>query len=110
MKIIYKNNKLEKSLSNDKELIKAYGALAKKIKERMKQLAEADNLSIIALLPALRLHPYKGARVGEWSVDIKENWRIIFEIAQNPIPQKEDGGVNIILITAIKIVSVEDPH
>ncbi len=110
MKITYKNNKLEKSLTNDKELIKSYGELAKKIKERMKQLTGADNLSIIALLPALRLHPYKGGRVGEWSVDIKENWRISFEIAQDPIPKQEDGGVNLLMITAIEIVSVEDPH
>jgi len=110
VEISYKNNKLEKSLTNDKELIKTYGELAKKIKQRLKELKEADNLLVISQLPALRLHPYKGDRVGEWSVDIKENWRVIFEIAQDPIPKQEDGGVNLILITAIEIVSVEDPH
>lgn len=110
MKIKYKNNKLEKSLTNDKELIKLYGELAKKIKERMKQLTAAENLSVIAMLHALRLHPYKGNRAGEWSIDIKDNWRIVFEIAQSPIPQKEDGGVNLTQITVIEIVSVEDPH
>lgn len=110
MEIYYKNNKLEKSLTHDKELIKSYGELAKKIKERIKQLTAAENLSVIAFLPALRLHPYKGNRAGEWSVDIKDNWRIVFEIAQSPIPQKEDGGVNLTQITVIEIVSVEDPH
>lgn len=110
MKITYKNNKLEKTLTSDKELIKSYGVLAKKLKQRINQLTEAENLSVIAQLPALRLHPYKGNRMGEWSIDIKENWRIIFELANDPIPQKEDGAVILIQITAIEIVSVEDPH
>ena len=110
MEIVYKNNRLENSLTNDKEMLKSYGVLAKKIKQRMTQLKEADNLSVISKLPALRLHPYKGDRMGEWSIDIMENWRIIFEIDQDPIPKSEDGGVNLLLITAIKIVSVEDPH
>jgi len=110
VKISYKNNKLEKALANDKELIKTYGELAKKIKQRLKELKGADSLLVISQLPALRLYPYKGNRIGEWSVDIKDNWRIIFEIAQDPIPKQENGGVNLILITAIEIVSVEDPH
>jgi proteic killer suppression protein len=110
VEISYKNNKIKKSLTNDKELIKTYGELAKKIKQRLKELKEADSLLAISQLPALRLHPYKGGRTGEWSIDIKENWRIIFEIAQDPIPKREDGGVNLILISAIEIVSVEDPH
>jgi len=110
VEITYKNKKLEKSLTDDKELIKTYGELAKKIKQRVKELTEADSLLVISQLPALRLHPYKGNRIGEWSIDIKENWRIIFEIAQDPIPKHEDGGVNLLLITAIEVVSVEDPH
>lgn len=110
MEISYKNNKLEKSLTNDKELIKTYGELAKKLKQRLNQLKEADSLLVIFQLPALRLHPYKGDRISEWSVDIKDNWRMIFEIAQDPIPKQEDGGIDLILITAIEIVSVEDPH
>lgn len=110
MKIVYKNNKLENSLTNDKEMLKCYGILAKKIKLRIVQLKEADNLSVISKLPALRLHPYKGNRIGEWSIDIIENWRIIFEIDQDTILTLDDGGINLLLIIAIKIVSVEDPH
>lgn len=110
MKVIYKNSKLENSQTNDKVLIKKYGELAKKIKQRIIQLTEAENLSIIAKLPALRLHPYKGSRVCEWSIDIKENWRIIFELNHDPIPKQEDGGVDLLLIKAIEIVSIEDPH
>jgi len=110
VKLSYKNNKLEQSLTEDKNIIKSYGALAKKIKLRIEQIKAADDLSIVAKIPVLRLHPYKGDRLGEWSIDIQENWRICFEIDQDPIPTLDDGGVNLNKVTTIKILSVEDPH
>ena len=110
MRLSYKTNKLEKSLTIDKETIKKYGKLAKKIKQRISELTAAENLEVIAKLPALRLHQYSGNRQGDWSIDIYKNWRIIFELNHNPIPQNEDGSVSIIEIKVIKIMSVEDPH
>jgi proteic killer suppression protein len=110
MEISFKNNKLEQKLSTDKGLAKSYGILAKKAKQRMTQLKSADSLKVIADNGVLRLHPYKGDRKGEWSIDIQENWRICFEINQEPIPILEDGGVSLKDVSAIKITSVEDPH
>lgn len=110
MELSYKTNKLEKSLTTDKGLAKSYGKLAKKIKQRRIQLENADNLEVISKLPQLRLHPYKGKDKGIWSIDVQENWRILFEINQDPIPTLEDGGVDLKAITIIKIESVEDPH
>ena len=110
MKLSFKSKKLEKSLTIDKEIIKSYGQLAKKIKQRITALEVAENLSTIAKIPAMRLHPYIGDRAGEWSIDIVKNWRIIFEINHDPIPENEAGGVNLYEVTAIKILSVEDPH
>ncbi|MEZ5001427.1 MAG: type II toxin-antitoxin system RelE/ParE family toxin [Chitinophagales bacterium] len=110
MELSYKNSKLEKSLTTDKGLAKSYGKLAKKIKQRRIQLESADNLEVIFKIPQLRLHPYKGNRKGTWSIDIQDNWRILFEINQDPIPTLEDGGIDLKAITIISIESVEDPH
>lgn len=110
MKITFKNNKLEKSLTTDKGLARTYGELAKKIKQRINQLTSADNLEVIAKLTELRLHPYIGKDKGTWSIDIHKNWRILFTINQDPIPTKEDGGVDLKEITIISIESVKDPH
>lgn len=110
MKLSYKNNKLEKSLSTDKGLTKSYGNLAKKIKQRRIQLENADNLEVISKLPVLRLHQYIGKGKGTWSIDIQENWRILFSIDQNPIPTLEGGEVDLKAITIISIEAVEDPH
>lgn len=109
MEISFKNNKLEKSFTNDTILAKTYGTMAKKIKQRYEDLKLADSLFIISQYPAMRLHRYNG-NSGIWSVDIYKNWRILFTINQNPTPILEDGGINLKAIKIIKIESIEDPH
>lgn len=110
MRLRYKTNKLEKSFTTDKGLFRHYGALAKKIKMRRQQLESADNLWVIAQLPVLRLHQHQGDGKGSWTIDIHQNWRIRFEVAQDPIPYLEDGGVDLKAITIICIDAVLDPH
>lgn len=109
MEISFKNNRLEKSFTDDKVLSRTYGTMAKKVKQRYEDLKSADNLFVISQYPAMRLHPYQG-NSGIWSIDIFKNQRILFTINQNPIPTLEDGGVNLKAIEIIKIESVEDPH
>lgn len=109
MEIRFKSNKLENSFTDDRLLVKTYGELAKKIKQRYGELKAADNLSVIAKIPVLRLHQYTG-KTNIWSVDIHQNWRILFTIDQDPIPILENGGVDLKTIEIIKIESVEDPH
>ncbi|MCC5915753.1 MAG: type II toxin-antitoxin system RelE/ParE family toxin [Cryomorphaceae bacterium] len=110
MQLSYKTNKLKTSLTTDKGLAKNYGRLAKKIKQRITQLKSADNLEDILKLPVLRLHQHIGKSKGIWSIDIQENWRILFTIQHNPIPTREDGGILLQEVTIIRIESVEDPH
>lgn len=110
MEIRYKTKKLEKSLTTDNGLLRTYGRLAKKIKQRMQQLKSAENLETIQQLSVLRLHSYKGKEEGIWSIDIQENWRILFRLENDPIPKLADGGVDIKAITIIKIISIMDPH
>lgn len=110
MELHYKSRKLEKTLTDDKQLCKSYGTLAKKIKQRINQLKSADNLGTIAQLPVLRLHPYKADPKGLWSIDIQQNWRILFTIGNNPLPVSEDGCINIKEVTIIKIEQLTDPH
>lgn len=112
MDLSYKNSKLKKSLTKDSELIKKYGQGAKKLKQRLTLLRTAPSLFDISKLPPTRLHQYKGDRYGEWSIDISPNWRLIFEIDYEAINQKKDDETepDKNLITAIRILSVEDPH
>lgn len=97
-------------MTTDKGLMKSFGTLAKKIKQRRIQLESAENLEVLSKLPVLRLHQHIGKGIGTWSIDIQENWRILFEIDQDPIPTLKDGGIDLKAITIIRVESVEDPH
>lgn len=110
MEISYKSRKLEKQLTDPKEITKSFGQLAIKIKQRLKNLKDADNLGIMRNLPAARCHELTGNRKGELAVDVSSNYRLIFEPLNDPIPRKEDGGLNWEKVTKIQINKIEDYH
>lgn len=110
MIVTYCSGKLQKTFSSDKEMIKAYGTRAKKLKQRHNELKASENLEAIGKIPAARLHPLKGNKGGEWAVDIFKNWRICFTLNHNPIPKLEDGSVDLAKVNQVTIVSIEDYH
>ncbi len=112
MDILFKNRKLEKTLNKHKETIKEYGdRQAKKIVARLSQLRAAECLADFNnLFPTARCHQLKGNRKGQMAVDLEHPYRLVFEIANDPIPSKTDGGVDLARVTAIRIVSVENYH
>jgi proteic killer suppression protein len=57
-----------------------------------------------------RRHALSLNRKGQFAVDITENYRLIFEPNNNPLPLQKDGGLDLKRITDIKILEVEDYH
>jgi plasmid maintenance system killer protein len=110
VEITYKNRKLEKKLTDPRELVKSFGQLAHKIKMRLKNLLDAENLAIMRTIPAARCHELTGDRKGELAVDVSGNYRLIFEPFHFPIPKKVDGGLNWDEVTKIQINEIEDYH
>jgi len=110
MNIDYKNNKLKKQLSDASEIKKAFGVNAKRVSARMEDIRASPNLAVLMQIPAANCHPLTGDRVGEWAVDISANHRLIFVIANDPIPKTEDGGINSIFVTDIRIIETGDYH
>ena len=110
MEITYKSRKLEKQLTDPREMLKSFGQLAVKIKMRLKNLKDVDNLAVMRTIPAARCHELTGDRKGELAVDVSGNYRMIFEPNHEPIPQKVDGGLNWELVTKIQINEIEDYH
>ena len=47
---------------------------------------------------------------GEFAVDLKHPFRLVFHPNHEPIPLKEDGGIDLKLVTSIAIIDVEDYH
>jgi plasmid maintenance system killer protein len=110
VEISYKSRKLEKQLTDPRELARSFGLLARKINQRLKDLNGATNLSLMRSIPSARCHQLTGNRKGELAVDISENYRIIFKPLHDPIPQKDDGGLNWEEVYKIQNTEIEDYH
>lgn len=110
MKISYKSKKLEKQLTDPKKMNKAFGVMARKVNQRVKDLSGVETLADMRNIPAANCHELSGDKGGLLAVDVSGNYRLIFEPDYNPPPEKEDGGLDWQQVTKIKILSVEDYH
>lgn len=111
MDIVFDSKKIKKIANNQAELQKAHGRLAKAIRRRLDELADADSLEVLKCLPQARCHELKGNRQGQLAVRLDKNFRLIFTPPNQPIPRKEDGGLDWSCVTAVKILKLaEDYH
>ncbi len=111
MNIHYHTRKLEKSVESYSAIKKDYGARAKKVHQRIGELTAAANLEEIRSIPAANCHALKADRVGEIAVDISPNHRLIFVPDHDPLPEKDDGGLEWKQVTSIVILAIgEDYH
>ena len=51
-----------------------------------------------------------GDRNGQFSMRVSANQRLIFEVADQPLPLKLDGGIDLTLVRTIRILEVVDYH
>ncbi|MCA1988042.1 MAG: hypothetical protein LDL07_02695 [Desulfarculus sp.] len=111
MDISFNKRQLAKSCNSREAAIKRWGANnAKIIMQRLKELSNAPSLAEVCLLPAPRCHELKGKLKGRFAVDVQHPFRMVFVPDHNPLPYRDDGGLDLEKITAIVILSVEDYH
>jgi len=110
MEIEFKKSKLRKQCSEASEIKRAFGVNAKRVSSRLDEITSSPSLAVLLQIPAANCHPLTGNKAGVWALDVSANFRLLFEIAHDSIPIKEDGSINIELITKIKIIEIEDYH
>lgn len=111
MNITFATSKFKKQCNSHALLIRKYGQLrAKRIRIRLDDLRAARTLEDMRPPMPGRCHELKGDRAGQLSLDLDHPYRLIFEPANDPIPRKEDGGLDWTKITAVVIIGVEDTH
>lgn len=111
MVITFKTNKLRKTFNSGKKLKKAYGnENARIIMRRMTVLSAASNLSEVPTMKPERCHPLRGKKKGQYAVDLKHPYRLVFFPDHNPLPETKEGQLDLAQVTCIKILSVEDYH
>ncbi|MCD6526848.1 MAG: hypothetical protein J7K75_07665 [Desulfuromonas sp.] len=90
---------------------KHYGlTMARKLQQRLMELSAADTLADISYLPPPRCHELTGNRVGQFSVDLLHPHRLLFVPANEPVPTRDDGGVDLKLVTEVEIIAIVDTH
>ncbi len=77
---------------------------------RMKVLAAVNALLDVPHQPPERCHQLIGDRDEQFTVAIKNEWRIVFKPKHEPIPRKKDGGIDLSKITTIEILWIGDYH
>jgi len=83
---------------------------AGKLMQRMMELQAADTLSDISHLPPARCHELSGDRAGQFSVDVEHPYRLLFIPINDPLPLREDGGIDREKVTEIQIIEIQDTH
>ena len=102
---------MQKTCSKEKEMKKCYGAeLSKKLQQRLMELRAARSLADISFLPPPRCHEMTGKLAGHFTVDLKHPYRLLFVPADDPVPRKNDGGIDRTRVTAIEIIEIRDTH
>ena len=110
MNIIFANTKVEKIFNSQKLLLKVYGEQATKIRVRMAVLKAARCLAAVPVQKPDRRHQLTGDRKGTFAVDLKHPFRLVFEPADEPVPRKKDGGIDLDKVFSVRILQVEDYH
>jgi proteic killer suppression protein len=111
MLIYFRTKKLQKLCSEQREMQKQLTkSMARKLQQRMAELKAAEALSDISHLPPPRCHELTGNRAGQFSVDLEHPYRLLFIPADDPIPYREDKGIDLALVKEIEIIDIEDTH
>jgi proteic killer suppression protein len=101
---------LEKSCSDDRQGTKTWGAEQWKVlKMRLASLRAAPTLAEMDGVPG-NCHGLHADRDGQFALDLRGPYRLIFEPDHEPIPQLKDGGINTAEVTNIRIEEVDNYH
>lgn len=100
------------ALFNDpRRLRRKYGArCAEKIEARLAQISAAATLDILCQLPQARCHQLVADRGKQFSLDLEHPLRLIVQVADNPVPRLDDGGINRSRVRRLIFIEIADTH
>lgn len=110
MEVLYEKS-LQKKFKDDKTIQKSYGDKAKLIKQRIKLLELVPNLKKLFDDGIGRVELLKNNRIGQFSIRVSGNYRIIFIPVVGVLEIKNDINSFILEnITIVKIIEIIDYH
>ncbi len=110
MDILFDKQKMAKACSSERDRVIEYGPeRGRKIGLRLDQLRAAQNLFIFINVHP-RCHRLTGNREGQWSADLDHPYRLLFEIADDPLPVDLYGNVDLSEVRKVRIIQIADTH
>ncbi len=110
MEIYFSSQKLEKLAYDQRKCQKVMGSLrAKKFLRRLQDLMDASSLEDLRSASG-NYHELVENRKGQWSCDLDQPYRLIFEPYKKPIPTDDSGRFLWHEITIIEIIEIVDYH
>jgi plasmid maintenance system killer protein len=110
MQVLFKKKALQKQCSSEKARVKCWGKpTAKKLGRRLDDLAAASCLEDMRHLPG-RCHELTGNLAGLLAIDLVGSQRLILEPADEPIPRKDDSGLDWSQVLRVRIVRIEEDY
>ena len=111
MEISFRTRKLQKMCNSKKDMQKDLGTRnAERLAQRPVELKAADTLEDMRSVPAARCHELKQDRKGQLAVDLVHPKRLVFVPDHDPVPAKDDGGLDWTQVTRILVVEITDYH
>lgn len=101
MEVLYKDNKLEKLCTDEREMRRKRPDLEKKLRLRINALRAADTIGDLPQDdPGGAWHELKGNFAGIWAGELSGNWRLLVE----PSPLKSLSAAEV------TVIDIEDYH
>ena len=111
VEITFGTSKLAKTCNSMRQMVREFGdESATKLGMRLQAMEAVECLADLFTLPQCRCHPLKGDRGGQFAVDLKHPFRLVFEPRHNPMPLTDEGGIDLTQVTAVEVLAVEDYH
>jgi len=111
MKILFRTQKLRKQCNFLDKARRTFGdSCGRLLLQRLNEIRFSDTLAVLMTLPGAHCHALTGNRKGQYSVDLAQPYRLVFEPAEGSSAKREDGSVDLTRVTAVRILDVEDTH
>ena len=111
MEFTFADGKLEGICSSERQMVRRFGApMARRLGARLAELAAAATLADLRALPQTRAHELTRGRDEQISLDLAQPYRLVLQVANEPVPRLQQGGLDWEAITSVVIIEVADTH
>ena len=109
IEVLFEDKKLERACATRRALSRRFGTLAQLVARRLTSLRVASCLADLRNVPG-RFEQLRADRKGQFSMRIDDQVRVVFEIADFPLPYLESGDLDLARVTSVRILEVVDYH